>query len=307
MLELIYGHLGGLFENTVTPKWAKGDFWLRCADSLTKRSKSKAVSVGKNIYVVGGVDSKTTQVTTECYNVDSNEWTTKANIPTPRTYGFGWSALNDKIYCFGGRNTNNSQVATNECYDVSSNTWSTKAPMPTATGDMSGSAFVGNVAYTMGGYDNTSAVYRYDSITDSWTTEPNAATSMWYRASIVSHDKYVYVIGGSGSSSKTYRYDTVNKTWEAKAGFGSDRYYPAAVVCGDYIYSVCGTYSNSYDYIKVLSVYDIANDTWNDKATPLTNRSNHGIALVDGKIYCVNGIDKNDTGSELNLTDCYII
>lgn len=300
------GNLGGLFDDLI-PKWAKGDFWLRCADSLTKRAKSKAVAVGRNIYVVGGVNSKITQVTTECYNADSNKWTTKANIPTPRTYGFGLSALNDKIYCFGGRNNNNSPVAANECYDVPTNTWTTKSPMPNPTADMSGSAFVGTVAYTVGGYDSTSAFYRYDSVTNSWTTEPNSPTSVWDKGAIVSDDRFVYVLGGSDSANNTYRYDTVNKAWETKTGCGLTRYNPAAAIYNGCIYLIGGTYSNYYDYIKVLSVYNIATDNWSDKATPLTNRSVHSATAVDGKVYCINGTDSNSTGSEINFTDCYII
>jgi len=84
-----------------------------------------AVAVTGKIYVMG------ISVNYE-YNPETDNWTVKEPMPTPRWY-FGIAVYENKVYTVGGLKPIGEDVyeATEmEVYDPSTNTWESKAPLP---------------------------------------------------------------------------------------------------------------------------------------------------------------------------------
>lgn len=133
--------------------------WTRKADMPTPRSCSTSAVNGK-IYAIGGIGPHPDIVdpgpagaiilsTVEEYDPVTDTWTQKADMPTPR--GCSTSAVNGKIYAFGGRGSNDDILSTVEEYDPETDTWTKKPDMPTPRIRFSTSAVDGKI-YAIGGW-----------------------------------------------------------------------------------------------------------------------------------------------------------
>ncbi|MBI1930154.1 hypothetical protein HYR99_38625 [Candidatus Poribacteria bacterium] len=83
--------------------------WARKADAPHPRGYSSASVVNGKIYVIGGglddiVDflSRVAVSAVEAYDPETDTWTTKADMPTPR-WSFSTSVVDGKIYAIGGK------------------------------------------------------------------------------------------------------------------------------------------------------------------------------------------------------------
>lgn len=112
------------------------------------------------IYAIGGhldyTNSNINVSTVEEYDPNTNTWTTKASMPTPRTT-FGSSlSPNGNIYIVGGNIGDpgtQPDVQTNiiEEYNFITNTWTTKSPLPIAINDIGLTLTNNNRLYMIGG------------------------------------------------------------------------------------------------------------------------------------------------------------
>ena len=109
--------------------------WTRIADIPTPRGglTAAATSDGK-VYTFGGCINGSSSFcisdVVEAYDPGTNTWTSKAPMPTPRS--FAKAIMHDNlIYVIGGLDIFDNGLATVECYNPANNTWSTKAAMGT--------------------------------------------------------------------------------------------------------------------------------------------------------------------------------
>lgn len=170
----------------------------------TKRQALAATAVGDIIYAAGGtyVDETTNSgdfATFEAYNAANNTWTTKAPMPTPRTY-LGVAAVDGIIYAIGGYR-NASAVATVEAYDPSTGKWTTKKSMPEPRGQF-GIAVIKGQIYVIGGTigpTETATVISYNPKKDRWKTRASMPTN---RAGLAAAtlDGLIYAVGGINAS-----------------------------------------------------------------------------------------------------------
>src|SRR5829696_2857086 len=79
----------------------------------------------------------------------TNRWTTKAPMPTARSF-LGVSVVNGVIYTVGGYNGSNQRTTAVQAYTSSTNAWTTKAPLPSARNSMVVGSING-VLYVAGG------------------------------------------------------------------------------------------------------------------------------------------------------------
>ena len=172
------------------------DTWKALAPLPGKRGSTLAEEVGGQIYVIGGAipEPGSGQVairpataarsvgTNEAYDPETNKWSTKSPMPTPRNHAFG-GAVNGKIYVIGGRITSPFiTVASNldvvEEYDPKTNTWGgsgARTPMPTARSGGGWTTYNGKI-YVAGGEIQTRellgafrALEAYDPATNTWS------------------------------------------------------------------------------------------------------------------------------------------
>lgn len=174
--------------------------------------------------------------TNEEYDPETDTWTYKQPMPTPRSR-FATAVLDNKIYCIGGL----SESGVNEVYDPATDTWETKAPMPTARLQVTASVVNGKI-YLIGGRYNSSQDFLYSTLnevydpeTDSWTTKAPMLTAIVLFAGVtsVTINNKIYVIGAI---------------------------YPAP-----YDYDLYDPETNSYtDYLpdSVTQIYDPETDSW---------------------------------------------
>ena len=230
--------------------------------------------------------------TNEEYDPETDTWTYKASMPTPRIV-FATAVYQNKIYCIGGK-TADGYTAVNEVYDTATDTWETKTSMPTARGWLTANV-VDNKIYVINGTLNEV----YDPETDSWETKapPPLRASFGGCASAV-FDKKIIVIGGI-SDDQSYNlnqiYDTETDTW-------SNGTSPPTSVGGGFAVATTGVFAPKLIYVlgepgglrqgetlTFVRVYDPENDSWSFGANTPTNRYNFGVAVLNDTFYVIGG------------------
>jgi hypothetical protein len=165
------------------------DTWAAKAPMQQARAGLGVAVVNGKIYAIGGTHA-TGQYppdvisggfvgTNEEYDPETDTWTTKAPMPTPRDY-FAIAAYQNKIYCIEGAVNYTADesglfrsIVTyggNEVYDTVTDTWETKTPMPDDGKNIQAHVIDGKI-YVM----DWSLVYVYDpegSVTSTTVCSP---------------------------------------------------------------------------------------------------------------------------------------
>jgi N-acetylneuraminic acid mutarotase len=176
------------------------DSWKALAPLPGKRGSPVAVEVSGRIYVIGGAipepGSKEVAIrptraarsvgTNQMYDPETNKWTERSPMPTPRNHAFA-GAVDGKIYVIGGRLTSPFiTVASNldvvEEYNPATNLWGesgARTQMPTARSGGGWTTYNGKI-YVGGGEIQTRqllgafrALEAYDPAANAWTILPS--------------------------------------------------------------------------------------------------------------------------------------
>lgn len=182
----------------------ESDTWISLPDMPTPRRGLAAAVVGNALYAIGGSSgtapcSGAPLATVERYDIDSQQWTTVAPLPSPRS-DLAAAAHGGKIYVFGGC-TGSTAAVTNavDVYDPVSDTWSTApADMPTPRSSMYAVGARGGTVFVIGGQAGgvqlaTNEAYKI--AVDGWTADtpmPSPRAEM----GVVSHGGRIYTVGG---------------------------------------------------------------------------------------------------------------
>ena len=148
----------------------------------------------------------------EAYNVATDTWTRKRDLPIGLAFANSAGVIRGKIYVAGGRKEG-SMWSTYAVfvYDPARDTWTRLAGMP-VRGAQGVSGVIGGKLYVSVPYaDNSdrSHFLRYDPATNKWTTLPSPAHA--YHMGGVLYDK-LYLVGN-----QTEMYDPVTNKWTGKA------------------------------------------------------------------------------------------
>jgi len=199
--------------------------------------------------------------------------------------------------------------------------WQMAKPMPQPLGEIT-SAVVGRKWYVMGGYDGPNVqpqgvVVEYDATADTWTMKKNMLIPAHHAAAVELNGK-IYVFGGfvGRPGARVWQpivsalmYDPAVDSWKELAPMPTPRGSAAAVVVNGKIYVIGGARANvpgkpgtepltpgvpmsaAVPQIVTGTVeeYDPAANTWRERAAMPTGRNHFLAAVVDGKIYAVNG------------------
>jgi hypothetical protein len=290
--------------------------WVSKAPLQQARSSLGVAVVNGKIYAIGGSTesgfapglypsndypaSARSVGTNEEYDPETDTWTYKVSMPTPRL-AFGTAVYKNKIYCIGGQ-ANGSYTGINEVYDPATNTWETKTPMPTSRAWVAANVVNGEI-YLMGGYNPYPSTFNevYDPKTDSWETKistPDAPITDSSLASCV-FDNRIILIGGL-TQDQHYQlnqiYDTETDTWSAGA-------YPPSSLGGGAAATTTGAFALKRIYAigpapiynpegapsYTNRIYDPRTNGWSAAADMPTQRFNFGIAVLNDTFYVVGG------------------
>jgi N-acetylneuraminic acid mutarotase len=200
--------------------------WTKLAPLPRPRGAGYAVTVGNEIYVIGGVSSSTDgrssspiplaspggQTVTgwvDEYDPATNTWRPRTSMPTPRNHYLA-SVVDGKIYALNGRTgsvfVNMSSITDLvEMYDPAKDSWTLVGRAPTDRGDVNGASYHGRVYVTGGEYETSKAKLTYwafeafEPASNTWITLPHVQiTRHGFAAAFV--DNKLHVIGGSFQS-----------------------------------------------------------------------------------------------------------
>jgi N-acetylneuraminic acid mutarotase len=257
------------------------------------RSGLGVAVVNGKIYAIGGSADNGVIGTNEEYDPETDTWTYKKPMPTPRHY-FATAGYQNKIYCLGGYLSNGTVTGVNEVYNPTTDKWETKAPIPTIRIGLQANVVNGKI-YLIGGDSNGILNEVYDPATDSWTNKASMPTGAWSYASAVV-DNEIYVIGGlseSGDGKMNQIYNPENDSWRQGALSPAITAYGAAgattgVNAPKRIYLLGRDFSfREPPYIN--QVYDPATDTWTIGVPVPTERRGFGVAVVNDLLYVIGG------------------
>jgi N-acetylneuraminic acid mutarotase len=285
-------------QHTVPQLAVTSNTWLTRRD-MPLELFEQAVAVVPNaagqsiLYAIGGgnVNSKLHaapwgKAKVLAYNVATNTWSRKQDMPAGRWGMNGAGVINGKIYVTGGYTHRVSDVtASLFVYNIASNTWTQKRNMPAAGGDgvtgvIEGKLYV--VAFK-GPYPNPEVnFFRYNPTTDSWAKlpKPTDYPSLNVGGGVI--DKKLYLTGSTmslleppwtGSKSTVMEYDPITNQWTQKRpwthpacvdpGYDCRISGPTAVMLG-HLY-VFGGYTADRTGGKGIFIYDPVGDTWESK------------------------------------------
>jgi hypothetical protein len=257
-------------------------------------------------------------------------WKKLAPFEDPRTgsgvEGAAASLIGDRIYVSHGNRRGDRNQQYLSIYDIPTDTWThpsivVEDPSKPARAELAGgtASVLGQQRhYAIGGRDGvlvTNAVEEFNPSTNTWTTKAPMPTS---RAGVAaaSWDNKIYALGGRTLGS--FRppgpgtildvnevYDPLTDTWTPLAPMPlavSDHYATIAVDGKIYVFgglTVAGVVTN------VVQIYDIANNTWDDKKTVMpTPRADAIAGVVGGQIAVMGGFDPV-LGVNLDVTELY--
>lgn len=228
--------------------------------------------------------------TNEEYDPETDTWTLKAPMPTPRS-NFRLEVVHNKIYCIGGLTHNGSVTHAIEVYDPSTDTWETIAPFPTPRESFTTVVYNDRI-YVIGGIAGrdlakellgayTGATEVYDPALDTWETKASMLNARFPETCVVINGK-IYVISGSTtyaeSISVTAVYDEDTNSWTNKAPMPVVK-HGASATMGDKIYFIGGSYEDGV-YVTLLQIYDPLTNTWSKGASPPQGGVNQGSAFA---------------------------
>lgn len=260
--------------------------------------------VNGRIYAIGGYTDQTVPYVEE-YNTDTDTWTRKADMPTPRRC-FAIGVIDDLIYVTGGMDftdpNNLTYVVSTEIYDPSSNIWTSGSdfPMATPVNSLFGNAIISGVAALNKLYvivynseePDGCATYMYDPGTDLWSTKTAPYglgswedTFTWGEEfTTVMYNDRIYMF----SCGDLAEYDPEADFWNRKPSAWGTRYHGAVNVLGDRIYAIYGIDSTG-NQIPGVEVYYTDTNLWARQGWIKNPRAFFSSLSLDDSVYVLGG------------------
>jgi N-acetylneuraminic acid mutarotase len=252
---------------------AASDTWERKANYPIRRtgfaSATMPNAAGQSVlYIIGGCERVTRNLDLlHKYDVATNSWVRRHDLPTPLCGMNGAGVIGGKVYVAGGYR-GNIAYPTNALYmyDPATNSWAQKRSMPRAgyagvMGVIKGRLYVYNSWY------NTNRVlrnafYRYDPQLNTWASlslphDPTGGSHQ-YGAAAVSGDR-LYVLGGV-SSRQLDLYDPVTNAWTTLTDTLPIRTGAGAAALWAKLYVIGGTVDGVS--VPTVSIYNPITKKW---------------------------------------------
>jgi N-acetylneuraminic acid mutarotase len=277
-----------LAANSTSLAAAASNTWIRRADMPSTERRNPATAMVRNaagqsvLYVIGGTTTSGASLgKVQAYNVATNTWTYKAEMPTPRYSSNGTGVINGKIYISGGLTSYKGYTEALHMYDPATNRWSAKQPMP-ETNERGVTGVINNQMYVLTGCDQEDcsdaiiAFYRYNPATNQWAKLPAPPGSLM-RSIAGTIGKKFYVTGNNGQIGV---YDPVTNSWTMKTATGQVPFNATGLALSAKLYALNLDHGNPDGTVTTsIRVYDPATNAWTKRA-PVTLKQIGRLALV---------------------------
>ena len=191
------------------------NIWKKHADAKVTRNFMGGVVVNGKFYLMGGSPNTSGNElkSTDVYDPAADAWAKGPAMIQERGDTPSASALNGKIYIFGGflreqgvgRDPRVNDIKITEELDPAANVWTKKADMPTGRWQITPtSVAVGGKIYVIGGWGGGRSrddVEAYDPATNTWEKKRKMPTARDNLATAAVRGK-IYAIGGLGQGDK---------------------------------------------------------------------------------------------------------
>lgn len=280
--------------------------WLAKADdglSLNRERFGHAVvSVGGDLYVLGGAANEGMAAELERLGPDRSAWEVIGEMPNPR---YWVDAVTDGpvVYVAGGTRLGeegaNPIVDTFEKWDPATGEWTTLAPLPVPRAHVA-LAWLDGHLFAIGGATEdrgrSSQVDRYDPETDTWSSGAEMPTAR--ECDVVAYEGRLYAVGGyDGRSSVTAFevYDPKTDQWEKLPDLPFLLSAHHAVVVDGVLYTF-----GHYQHPERVAAYDFDSREWSLIDLPY-QPSRHNDVVYDGREVFVIGGNVSGAAPYLNL------
>uniref|UniRef100_A0A7M5UYR6 BTB domain-containing protein n=1 Tax=Clytia hemisphaerica TaxID=252671 RepID=A0A7M5UYR6_9CNID len=239
--------------------------WAHLAPMQTSRHDHGTVSIGNDLFVAGGFNSRKGPLnTTEHYNSMSNKWRDLGHMHFKRK-SLGISVYQDKLFVSGGLDENYNALDSVEFYDDESRCWKV---FPNMNQARYSHGFVGSNQYglfSIGGWKCATVERCVDG---EWRMVAEMSNPRAGATNVI-HGHQIYVCGGYNSecvnSLEIYNID--NGTWTQGASASVARWRAGYAISENTIYIIGGR-DSTWQYLDTVESYDIDTNKWNFE-TPL--------------------------------------
>lgn len=193
------------------PVVLNGTFTLVSTNTSTSRYQFGCVSLGTNIYALGGKNNNVNLNSFVKYDTSTNSFSTLNNSLPGARHGMGLCVYNSQLYMFGG----NTGVLTNDffLYDPGTDTWST------ITGDTGRPSArhtcrlmaLDNGTFVLWGSDGGAQTYGYNPVSKIWSTLASSPYANTYDGDMCTDGVNCY--GIQTSSTAFMKYNVQSNTW----------------------------------------------------------------------------------------------
>jgi N-acetylneuraminic acid mutarotase len=272
-------------------------------DLVSKNTTTTGATTTTTTTSTTGSSTSTTTATTTT-TAGSAGWSTKASMPTGRSY-LAAAAANSKIYAVGGM-SGSTDFDEIEEYNPTTDTWSAKTHKA-AKNHGSGIGLVNSKLYIIGGLNSNSSAF-YDTVEEydpAANTFGGAKASMpigraYFGATVV--DQAIFALGGQQVSVPTAEVDAYEAdTWNVMDPLPAQLDNFACVTVTNEIY-VIGGFDATSTRVSTVRAYNLDSGSWSTKAPISAPRSGMAAAVYNNKIYIFGGHSDTDP---VNLVEVY--
>lgn len=168
--------------------------------SAAATGAAPAPASGSSIYVIGGTDVNSVNLTTvEAYDPGLKTWSKVSDMHVARSrLGAAWSA--GLLHAVGGVDDSYNALATHEVYDPTKNQWSTAPSLPSPRDSFAAVTGSDGLIYVIGGSAQggvvLATVEAYDPQNNTWVPKAQMSTARAGLAATATTDGHIYAIGG---------------------------------------------------------------------------------------------------------------
>lgn len=259
--------------------------WSDLPTELPSRRCRAGLSVLNGIvYAIGGFNGSLRVRTVDCYDPQTNQWTTCPSMEARRsTLGVG--VLHNLIYAVGGFD-GSIGLQSAEVYNPLTHLWQYISPMSTRRSSV-GVATLNGMLYAVGGYDGSSrqclsSVEYYNPLSDSWTLICDMSQRR-SGAGVGVLDGRLYAIGGHDGPAvrkSVECYDPESNSWMQCSDMIIARRNAGVVTKDGLVYVIGG--DDGQSNLSSVEVFNPKVNSWSLLPMHMSiGRSYAGVAIVD--------------------------